>query len=251
MADEKEKMKQDMGNIDIVFTSSYAKNKTNYPNLTQEFVLDELYRAASYKDIKSAKIDDEILGKIKYCFFIDEEEFDFKEMKQKCQTGSLTITVSKKLFGTDDNIKKLEEISSKTSSVRNINKDKLKKLTKGTLKVGAAIVIVAGAVVTTVGLSAIVGSIIDDTVVKEEMDTKITQEQQFYTNQNGDDVRTLPNYADNGYRDGNIYHASDGKKYLIDTDGRYIELSSEDYRQYLEDQKPTFVIPQEEEGKTY
>lgn len=251
MVNRIEKMKQDMGNIDIVFTSEYAKNKTNYPNLTQEFVINELEKAAGYKDIKSAKIEDDILGKIKYCFFIDEEEFDFKEMKQKCQTGSVTITVNKKLFGTDENIKRLEEIVSKISSVRNINKDKLQTIQKGVLKVGATVVIVAGTVISATGLATIIGAVIDNGLAEEEQ-VRIEREQDFYINENGDDIRTLPNYADNGYREGNIYHAEDGKKYLIDTEGRYIELSADDYQGYLEDQKTMFVMPQEkEEGKTY
>ena len=247
MANETEKMKQDMGNIDIVFTSNYAKNQTNYPNLTQEFVLDQLYGAASCRDIKSAKIEDEILGKIKYCFFIEEEEFDFKEMKQKCQTGSVTITVNKKLFGTDENIKILEDIVRKNKSVRTINRKKLEEI-----KSISKIVTMGTGAVAAIGLaSVLVAGGIDSTLAKEEQ-IRIEQEQEFYTNENGDDVRTLPNYADSGYREGNIYHAEDGKKYLIDTDGRYIELSAEDYKQYLEDQKQTFVIPQEkEEGKTY
>lgn len=90
--------------------------------------------------------------------------------------------------------------------------------------------VVRNGIATTVAAGTIIagiyglGTLLDEAIEKEDQ-MRLEQEQDLYRNENGDDVRFLPSYSDKGrYIDSNHYVDENGIKYVITSEGKYIEM---------------------------
>ena len=147
----------------------------------------------------------------------------FSGKDEKANKDSIEFEVHRLgLFNENPKLKDLLYLAHQCSNCLEYNTNKallskkLKLYGKGVAALGTAAVLLAG--------SYVVGRVVDSALEKEDQ-IRIEQEKDLYTNENGDDVRDLPSYGDDGiFIDSNHYVDSHGIKYFISSEGKYFEM---------------------------
>lgn len=210
-----------MKSVEIKFTSDHIGNKTNYSNLTQTKIMQQLEEAIAKKEVLSVTVVNERLGEKHFCFPVMEEKINpVTKKKEWKNTGNLIIIADKRVCGNNANVVRLEQISKKISHVSYSNTTKIKKVGKFVLAVTGAAILTVGAVK---GIQAGTEAFIEWD--NENFAREQERIEQYYKDEHGNDVRDLSKYNYNGYfvqdEDGKFYIDDDGNKYLVDNEGKY------------------------------